>query len=115
MAHTVYEGVYRAAAGIDKFLRANGRRSPVASLSLRNPERERPDLLVERPVNERHGNGAFTDSRGHAFDAAGPHGTARKHTGQARLEQVRRATQRPVRGGEVLRGQIGTGLDERLG
>ena len=72
-------------------------------------------LFVQDLVDEGDGDRSFADGRRHTLDVACPHVADREHAGQARFEQMRRARQRPMRGGQVVLGQVGPGLDEPLG
>ena len=59
-------------------------------------------LLVEHPVYEGDRDRSLTDGRGHALDIASPHVADRKHSGQARFEEMRSPGERPMRRGELV-------------
>ena len=59
-------------------------------------------------------NRALPNRRRHPLDIASPDVADREHAGQTRLEEVGSSGKRPMRGGQILWGQIGAGLDEFL-
>src|SRR4051812_13510734 len=71
-------------------------------------------LLVKDLVNERDGDGTLADGRCDALHVAAAHVTNREHAGQAGLEEVRAARQRPTCRRQVVVGQIRARLDESL-
>lgn len=52
-------------------------------------------------MDERDRDRAFADRRGDPLDVAPSYVTDRKHSRSARFEKVRRARERPARGGEI--------------
>src|SRR5258706_13866791 len=71
-------------------------------------------LFAQDPVHERNRDRAFSDGGGHALDVARAHVADRKNAGKARLQKVGRAGKRPLRGRQIFRREIGSGLDERV-
>ena len=53
--------------------------------------------------------------RRHTFDIAAANVTDREHSRQTRFEKMGRPGKRPLGGGQILRGQIRTRLDESFG
>src|SRR5260221_545344 len=72
--------------------------------------------LPRRPTRppRRDGYRALTYGGGVALWAAASYTPHRKHTGEARFEQVRRAAERPLRRGELVGGQRRACFDESL-
>ena len=65
-------------------------------------------------VDERDRDRAFAHCRSDAFDVAPAHVTDRKHCGKARFEEMRRPHERPFRGRQFFRRQVGPRLDESV-
>src|SRR6267143_6957444 len=65
-------------------------------------------------MNQSHGDGPFSHRGRNALQVAAPDVTDREHAGQSRLEQVGHPGKRPVRGGQILLGQVRSRLDEAL-
>src|SRR5688572_5802086 len=87
----------------------------VATKTMSSEHRARAGrLLRQHPMHERHRDGSFSNSRRDALRASDSHITDGEHARQARLEQVRRASEGPLRRGEVFRQQVGARLDEAL-
>jgi hypothetical protein len=63
-------------------------------------------------MDERNRDRPLAHCRRHPLDVAGTDVADREHPWQAGLEQVRIAPERPVGGGEVVRRQRRSGLDE---
>src|SRR5262249_31755847 len=68
-------------------------------------------LFLQHTVDEGYGDRSFSDGRGNALDVAAAHITD-CNSRQARLEEIWRAGERPLRGGEIIRRQIRSCLDE---
>src|SRR6266550_4001292 len=65
-------------------------------------------------MDARNRDRAFAHGRRDPLGAAAPHVAHREDTWQARFEQIRLTTQRPLRGGKVIGGQRWPRLDESL-
>src|SRR5437868_9864639 len=63
-------------------------------------------------MDERHRARSLADCRRNALDVSAAHVADREDCRQARFEEMRRAAERPLRGGEIVRRKGGTGLDE---
>src|SRR5262249_61546208 len=95
--------------------RRAGRFTPsMASMWAQAPSFMTTSSLVEHLVDERDRARAFAHGGRHALHAAPADVAHREHAGQAGLEHVARAAERPARRGEVVLGQVRPGLDESL-
>src|SRR5205807_5013156 len=74
-----------------------------------------PRLFVQHLVDGGDRDRSLPDGGRRPLDAPAPDVAHREHAGQARFQEMRRPGQRPVRGGQILRGQIRARLDEATG
>src|SRR5438445_12511825 len=75
----------------------------------------RPLLLVQHLVHSGDRDRSLAHGGCHALQAPGADVADREHPGETRLEQMGSAGERPARGGQVLRQQVRSRLDEPLG
>src|SRR5260370_7501136 len=66
-------------------------------------------------MHERDCNRSLSNSRRNAFDIAAANIAHREHAGLTRFEEVRKADKWPACGGQILRRQVWSGLDESFG
>src|SRR6185295_10976867 len=71
-------------------------------------------LRGEKPMDQLHADGALAHRRGHPLHARGAHVADREDAGQAGLQQLRWTRERPLGRLQLLRAQVGAGLDEAL-
>src|SRR5688572_1691921 len=71
-------------------------------------------LLPQHLVDESDGNRSFTDRGRHALDVAAANIADREETRATGLQQIGRSWQRPLRGHQILRRQVRSGLHESL-
>src|SRR5207237_3043025 len=71
-----------------------------------------PRLFVQHLVDGGDRDRSLPDGGRRPLDAPAPDVAHREHAGQTGFQEMRRPGQRPVRGGQILRGQIRPRLDE---